>query len=41
VFADITRLAELRWSPATIPAVWRDALAFHAAVQIAHLESAD
>ena len=41
VFADITRLAELRWSPGTIPAGWRDVFAFHAAVQIAHLEPAD
>jgi hypothetical protein len=40
VFADITRLADLRWPNGPIQEGWRDLFAFHAAVQIAHLKGA-
>ena len=41
VLADITRLADLRWPNGPIQEGWRDLFAFHAAVQIAHIENAD
>jgi hypothetical protein len=40
VLADITRLADLRWPNGPIREGWRDLLAFHAAVQIAHTTGA-
>jgi hypothetical protein len=40
VLADITRLADLRWPDRYIQEGARDLFAFHAAVQIAHIEGA-